>query len=408
MTASVATRRTGSRLLTASRIVTFGFTALATIVFARALSPLEFGVLAGALAVNAVVGLFGTFGIDQLYLRGELDDDELRSRALELAAIALGANLVAALAWPGLPAMARACIVVLGFVGAGEQLKLPWFYGPTRLLDFATRARRELTAKAATTLLSVAAALVIGTAVAAAIGSLVGSIAVLVVAGRWLAEVRPKALRFVRLHYRQGLPYALSGALYTVYFQVDMAMMASFRPTVDVADYRVAFSFMLAAIVVPVAMNNDVLRTRLYRLRSAIPFSAAGYHDVERRALAMTAALGVACGVILFAAADPLVGLVYGSGYDAAIGLVQILAIACLPHFLNSWSGNVLVARGRTRAVVIVQAALLATNVAVNLWAIPTHGPEGAAVVTLGTEALGLLLYGAVLLNAPAPVRAEV
>lgn len=407
MTGPIADRGRGSRILTTSRIFTFGLTALATVVFARSLSPYEFGVLAGAMAVNAVIGLFGYFGIDQLYLRGQLDDEALQSRALELAIIALLANAVAAFAWPGLPMGARACIGALAVVAACDQLKLPWFYGPTKSLDFATRAWRELIAKSTATVLSAGAALIIGTALGAAIGSLVGSVVVLLWAGRWLVDGRLASVRFVRLHYRRGLPFALSGALYTVYFQVDLALMASFRSTVDIADYRVAYSFMLAAIVLPVALNNDVLRTRLYQLRTAAEFPFTRYRELERRALFVTVALGIACGVVLYATADPLVGLVYGSGYERAADLVQILAIACIPHFLNSWSGNVLVARGLTRAVVIVQATLLAVNIAVNLWAIPTHGPRGAAIVTLGTEVFGVLIYGAVMFTASARLRVE-
>ena len=96
MSEPVAERAWGSRLLTMSRIVTFSLTALATIVFARTVSSFEFGVLAGAMAVNAVIGLFGYFGIDQLYLRGELDDDQLHSRSLELAFVGAAANAIAA------------------------------------------------------------------------------------------------------------------------------------------------------------------------------------------------------------------------------------------------------------------------------------------------------------------------
>lgn len=392
--------RRGGRALAGARIAIYGFTALAMVVMARTLETKEFGVLAGAMAVSAVVGLFGYFGIDQLYIRGDLDDDALATRTLELAGLAFVANAVAALAWPGLSTDGRLCIIVLGLVSVGEQLKLPWIFAPTKALDFGTRARRELVGRVAPIFGFVVAGVGFRSALGAAVGTLVGTVVVLPVAARWMTRLRVQELRFATLHYRRGLPFALSAALYTTYFQVDMALTASFRPVRDVAEYRVAYSFLLAAIILPVVINNDLLRSRLFRLRAGDSSTMAQARVLTHRALAATAIAAVACTLVLLFAAGPLVSVVYGPGYGAAVGLVEILALACIPHFLNSWSGNLLVARGLTRAVVGVQALLLVGNVAANLVVIPTWGPTGAAVVTLATEMAGVLLYGVVLWRA--------
>ena len=43
--------------------------------------------------------------------------------------------------------------------------------------------------------------------------------------------------------------------------------------------------------------------------------------------------------------------------------------------------------------MLIVQGVLLVVNIGANLWLIPAHGGEGAALATLITEALGVAMY---------------
>jgi Na+-driven multidrug efflux pump len=45
------------------------------------------------------------------------------------------------------------------------------------------------------------------------------------------------------------------------------------------------------------------------------------------------------------------------------------------------------------RTVLRVQGAMLLVNIAGNLWLIPSHGPRGAAITTVATEALGLVVF---------------
>ena len=181
--------------------------------------------------------------------------------------------------------------------------------------------------------------------------------------------------------------------------------MASFRPTIDVADYRVAFSFMLAAIVLPVAINNDVLRTRLYRLQAAASAVPARYRALERRSLAVTAVFGIGCAAVLFVAADPLVDLIYGSGYEHGLRSgadPRDRVPAPLPQQLvgqrprGPWPDPSRRRRASDAAGRERRRQHLGD---------PAHGPRGAAVVTVCTEVLGLVLYGVVLSRARAGLR---
>jgi O-antigen/teichoic acid export membrane protein len=165
-------------------------------------------------------------------------------------------------------------------------------------------------------------------------------------------------------------------------------MLAAFAPSRQVGQYRIAYTAVLAAIVLPVVINNDVMRPRL--LRSADP---AHSQFLIRRFGLVSAAAGFVTFVVMFLAGPPAIRFAFGSEFNEAGTLAALLAISMPPHFINSWLGNVFVAEGRVRQVVKVQATMLAANIAGNLWAIPSHGAKGAALMTAITEAAGLAIY---------------
>lgn len=128
---------------------------------------------------------------------------------------------------------------------------------------------------------------------------------------------------------------------------------------------------------------------------------AAGGAGNLRQPLSQTIAilflLGLGAAGALFALAAPLIALLYGPSYSAATPLLQLLAFACLPMFLNYGLTHALIAldMGRTYAGLMLLA--LVANVATNLLLLPALGIAGAAMITVATEMALLLLCTAVL-----------
>lgn len=380
----------GAALLVASRVAIFLGTAVSTLVLARVMGPHDFGIVASATAIAGVLLVFGSFGLDQLYLVGTLDVTALRVRCTQVGVVAAGLVAAGAAVWPSVPAATRACVALVGAATAVDYLKLPWLLEPQKALSFARRAGREVVLR-----LGVAAAAVAGVAidrspVMVGAAMLVASVALVVPARALPRFDRRLPLTSLPGALRRGLPFAASGALYTLYFQVDMALLASLGSAGEVAQYRAAFNFMAAAVVLAVALNNEIMRPRLYRVEVASPEFGA----VLRTSLGFTVAAGATGALALLVLGEPAVHLLFGSRYEAAGDLVQIMGLAVFPHFLNSWAGNSLVARRQVAEVVKLQAALVALNVAGNVVLIPSHGARGAAAMTVATEWAGTLLYG--------------
>lgn len=375
-------------ILLASRGLMFAASTAALVAIARILGPAEYGVFAAAGAVSLAVQAFGALGLDQLYLRGDIDDATLRGSSLIIAVLQTAAVVIAAACWPQLSTAARLCTVALGASQATATMRLPWLLVPHRQLQFAVRARREVAAFVLTQLVIVAAVARGNGPLAAAVLSMAAGMFMVAISRAQAGPRAPAPPRTLWRLVRAGLPFALSSVFYTLYLQVDAALLAALAAPAVVAQYSVAYSFVMAAAVLPVALNNDVLRPHLYRAATAHARAS-----LTRRFAVLSLALGLIAGALVFLFGPPATRLVYGHGYAPAGALLMILALALPLHYLNSWAGNVLVASAWMREVVAVQAVLTLGNIAANLLLIPSLGARGAAITTVGTEGAGLVLY---------------
>jgi O-antigen/teichoic acid export membrane protein len=90
--------------------------------------------------------------------------------------------------------------------------------------------------------------------------------------------------------------------------------------------------------------------------------------------------------------AEPIVGLLYGDQFLEAVPAIQILMLALMASFVNFAGTHALVSLNRERAVLGISAASLAINFALNLLLIPFLGHIGAAVTSVASEGLVLVL----------------
>lgn len=379
--------------LPAARVL-LGIISFATsVLMVRALGPVEFGHYSAGMALATVVAVLGPWGLDQLQIFHGLGEGEATWASRRVAAFTLGVGLVVAAVWPSLDMPSRLCAAagVLGF--AARILVGPWLTGSLKRLDIGVRVRSEF--------LTLALSGVVGLAVAGATRSALASLSgsalyLLIVAGaRAGRSARPAVRRQAfRSIVRRGVPYALSSAAYTLYFSVDAAILATFRREFEVGQYRAAYMLFAAVLVVPIALNNDLLRSHLARDEGGD----------RRRTIARFGLLTVSLSVAAFGAVAALhvmiVGKAYGNGYGAAASLLGVLSLAIIPAYANSWLSNALVGLMRIRVVVAVQAVLTVMNVAANLAVIPRYGARGAAWSTVCTESAAVAIFGFFLLRA--------
>jgi O-antigen/teichoic acid export membrane protein len=386
-----ALNRSGDVALAGARISAIVLTAASSAVVARTLGPQQYGVFAAGTAVATLMVLGKAFGADALYLRGSIDGRTLQRRAVGAGLVNLAVVAIAALAWPGLTWTARGCELLMGAAWAVAFARIPWQVVPARQLQFSGRARRELLGS----VLSLGGVMVFAAVwhrpILASAGLLAGTLVTTAIS--WPA-IRRERLAAGPVggdpSVRAGLRFTAVEGLFVAYFALGGALIAAMRPAIDAGTYRVAFSFVVAAAVVPVALNADVLRVRLWRLTG----------DERTQALRRAVLLTAAAAVVVTLGFELLGGvaerLFFGTKFIAAIAVIRILGVAMPFHYANSVLSNMLVGAGRIGTVIRVQMAMLVTNLVGNLVLIPAHGPKGAAIAAVITEVVGAAVFACV------------
>lgn len=87
-----------------------------------------------------------------------------------------------------------------------------------------------------------------------------------------------------------------------------------------------------------------------------------------------------------------MVEVLAGGGFGASVNILRILLIALVFSYLNHLVGFSLISRGGQKQMLWLGLISLSFNFVANWWTIPRFGIEGAAVVTVVTEGLALVL----------------
>jgi O-antigen/teichoic acid export membrane protein len=114
---------------------------------------------------------------------------------------------------------------------------------------------------------------------------------------------------------------------------------------------------------------------------------------LARRLLAVAAGYSLAAAAALYLLA-PLVPEVLGAEYREAIEIIRFLAILPVIKAIYYFGADALTGAGYQGVRTIIQVALAAINIGLNLVVIPLYSWKGAALATLVTEALlGLTIW---------------
>nr|WP_306254574.1 oligosaccharide flippase family protein [Ornithinimicrobium cryptoxanthini] len=224
------------------------------------------------------------------------------------------------------------------------------------------------------------------------------------------------------------LSSSLSGAIC-----LALAVRAVGRPRFGLAPFRGRWreaALFSVGIGVQVA-HNDIDKVMLGRLDdpAGVGVYAAAYRVVDTAWLPMRAVLGAAWPrlfrharggpgellpfvrkvarpsllystavvIVMVTAAGVLVPLL-GQSYAASVPLLRVLAVVVLLRCLHYLPADVLTGMGRQGVRTVIQVAVLAANIGLNLWLIPTYGVWGAAWATLVCEgALAVALWTALI-----------
>ena len=368
------------------------------VILARELGQDEYGRFVLAISVTSVFLRLAGWGIDAAVIKQVALDRSLAARVfragfrlrIALAAAATGVSVLAAtlllgstggLAGVALVALALLLDEVSTFVTAFfTAVEEQWVNAAVLVVNrFASMALVVGVVAAGGGFAAAGAAYCIGSALAAASSLVLFRRRITPLSAGSGSAGREDA----RCLFREGAALGVAGFLNMVLFRADVLLMQPLRGLRDVAVYGVAYRFFEPLVVVAYSLVTAGLPQIVHDQESG---------DREQRAFVFVATLIVSAYLPLVCvapfAADWIVRTVFGDRYAAAAPAAAWLSAATVLYGLAHLGRSAAIALGLRRQVTTVAAVTLGLNLAVNLWAIPRHGPLGAAVVVFGCEVM--------------------
>jgi len=177
----------------------------------------------------------------------------------------------------------------------------------------------------------------------------------------------------------------------TLYWRIDILMLSELRSVADVGYYGAAWRLLEFALIVPQSLCLS-LYPRMASLAQSDPDALNALGQTAMRYL-FAASLPLAVGATVLA--EPVLTLLYGEPFRTAGLTLTILMWTLVPYAWVRYHAYVLVAAELQRIDMLLNVAMSAVNIALNLVLIPAYGSLGAAIATLTSVGVyGLAQYG--------------
>jgi O-antigen/teichoic acid export membrane protein len=185
---------------------------------------------------------------------------------------------------------------------------------------------------------------------------------------------------------REATPLALAYACVSIYFYVDIALLARLSTSSQVGLYDAAYRFMLLGILLPSALVSSVYAPAAELAAS----SRERFGELARELLSLSALLLPLPVIALCADPEGVLRLLYGDAFAGGAPALRWLGAGIALTIASGVVGPLLIAAGQERATLRISIVAAVFNVAANLVLIPWLDAEGAAIATLATEAVVL------------------
>ncbi len=227
-----------------------------------------------------------------------------------------------------------------------------------------------------------------GLIVATALSQLLSAVVGLLWARKRFGLVKPEPRRWGKL-LRSGIPFALASAFIIIYKQLDITMLKYILADDAVVGwYSASVRLINMLLFVPVALS-----AALFPAMAEISNDRPRLSRITESIIRLLTALALPAALLFFFHSGAIGSLLLGEGYAPAADSLRVLAMS-LPLVFAGYPLAVLLksAGGEKRFAL---AALIGGvfNFVTNLWAIPRWQHVGAAITTVASELLVLVLF---------------
>jgi len=384
-------------LLLLNRLLTYGLAIGNSVVLARTLGTDGLGQFAYATGLAGLFGLLPHLGISTVVTRVVASDPGSTSGVLSTArkiqggAAATTCALVVLTAWC-LPIRAATMTDIVLAAMQMALASLSWPY----LAVLAGRARYDLLAGVETGMTTVGSlALFVAAIGSGTVQAFLWSQVLVTILGAILArrvaagfiESGGRSTHTISAFLRTAVPFGMTAFLQSAYTRCDLVLLSQLVPGSVLGLYSAAYK--------PITMLTHFGSSAAGAL---FPYMVdemrAGTSGTFHRVMKVFAVTAPALALIFSGLATRMLETLYGEAFTDAAPMLTILAWSAAANWLYVPLCTTLQAKHREYAWLRGLSIALVVNMAINLVVIPTWGGTGAALATLVSESL-LLVIGA-------------
>lgn len=178
------------------------------------------------------------------------------------------------------------------------------------------------------------------------------------------------------------LPYSAAVILSVLYFRVAQIMVSLLSSGVQTGYFGVSFRVLESITMIPPLLVSSALPILARTADTdSVRFAYAGRRLAETMLI-----VGVGFALILFLGAEVAVDIVAGPGFEPAVDVVRVLAVALIGTFIIAARGYALLSLDLTRMILVANAIALGVVVLAGIPLIRAHGAIGGGIALVAGE----------------------
>ncbi len=203
------------------------------------------------------------------------------------------------------------------------------------------------------------------------------------------AVVKP-TIPNIKMVISQAWPFGLAGLFHLIYFQSDIILVKYITGAEAAGVYNVAFTIMVAVLIFPGIVYQKFLLPKIHRWAH---HDRKRFYQVYRQGNVIMLLLGIVAMFLIWIIMPWGVPFLFGEAYQDAVNLLMVLAVSTPILFLASSVGATLVTQEHMKRKVKYMGTVAIINIVLNIILIPTYGIYGAAIATVISNLVLLIIY---------------
>jgi O-antigen/teichoic acid export membrane protein len=187
---------------------------------------------------------------------------------------------------------------------------------------------------------------------------------------------------------RMAFVFGLGSGLYTLYSKIDVVMLERMVGQESVGVYAAAYTLLENLEVISIVFTASFMP---YIIRTLVTSKEQAFGD-SRRSMSYLLLIGLPTALLFTVFAGPVVSLLYGTAYGKSAAVLNVIIWAVPVKYAFAILSIYLIANDREVTGLYSGVLGVVLNVLLNLFLIPRFAQMGAAVATVVTESVMLVL----------------